>query len=279
MTHEWDVVGIGANSVDFVHLLPGYPQPFGSFAKMKIERQEILCGGQTATAMCACAKLGLRARYAGVTGTDENGRRVRQRARPPRHRSHRRHHPRRAEPVRGDSGRRNQRRSHRPVGSRRAADDARARHPGRSHRRRARAARGRRRSGGGDSRGGGGARAGVPTTSDIDRMTDRTQELIDAVSIPIFAEHVPGARLGRQRSRGCAARAAAAASSHAVRHARRARRDGARRRRHALRARVPSRGRRHDRRRRRLPRRLHLRACSAAGRPTRSCASPTPPPP
>src|SRR5215210_2034557 len=63
----WDVVGLGANSVDFVHLLPGYPQPFGSFAKMRIEKQEILCGGQTATAMCACAKLGLRAKYAGVT--------------------------------------------------------------------------------------------------------------------------------------------------------------------------------------------------------------------
>ncbi len=72
-----DVVGLGANSVDYVHLLPGYPQPFGSYAKMKIERQEVLCGGQTATAMCACARLGLRARYAGVTGTDENGRRVR----------------------------------------------------------------------------------------------------------------------------------------------------------------------------------------------------------
>jgi len=64
----WDVVGLGANSVDFVHLLPGYPQPFGSFAKMRIEKQEILCGGQTATAMCACARLGLRAKYAGVTG-------------------------------------------------------------------------------------------------------------------------------------------------------------------------------------------------------------------
>ena len=62
MTHAWDVVGIGANSVDFVHLLPGYPQPFGSFAKMKIERQEILCGGQTATAMCACARLATAAR-------------------------------------------------------------------------------------------------------------------------------------------------------------------------------------------------------------------------
>ena len=74
---EWDVVGVGANSVDFVHLLPGYPQPFGSFAKMKIQRQEILCGGQMATAMCACAGFGLRAKYVGVTGTDDNGRRVR----------------------------------------------------------------------------------------------------------------------------------------------------------------------------------------------------------
>ena len=29
---RWDVIGVGANSVDFVNLLPGYPQPFGSFA-------------------------------------------------------------------------------------------------------------------------------------------------------------------------------------------------------------------------------------------------------
>ena len=43
---------------------------------MKIERR-VLCGGQMATAMCACASLGLRSKYAGVTGTDENGRRVR----------------------------------------------------------------------------------------------------------------------------------------------------------------------------------------------------------
>ena len=32
--------------------------------------------------------------------------------------------------------------------------------------------------------------AGVPTTSDFDRVTDRTPELVAAVSIPIFAEHV-----------------------------------------------------------------------------------------
>src|SRR5437762_5625462 len=74
---RWDVVGIGANSVDFVNLLPGYPQPFGSFAKMQIRDRRVLCGGQTATAMCTCASLGLRSKYVGVSGTDENGRRIR----------------------------------------------------------------------------------------------------------------------------------------------------------------------------------------------------------
>ena len=52
---RWDVVGLGANSVDFVNLLPGYPQPFGAFAKMQIRDRRVLCGGQTATAMCTCA--------------------------------------------------------------------------------------------------------------------------------------------------------------------------------------------------------------------------------
>jgi sugar/nucleoside kinase (ribokinase family) len=32
---------------------------------------------------------------------------------------------------------------------------------------------------------------GLLITSDIDRLTDRTCDLIDAVTIPIFAEHVP----------------------------------------------------------------------------------------
>jgi len=75
---RWDVIGVGANSVDFVNLLPGYPQPFGSFAKMQIRDRRVLCGGQTATAVCTCASLGLRSKYVGVSGTDENGRRIRQ---------------------------------------------------------------------------------------------------------------------------------------------------------------------------------------------------------
>src|SRR5262249_59856668 len=74
---RWDVIGVGANSVDFVNLLPGYPQPFGSFAMMQIRNRRVLCGGQTATAICTCASLGLRSKYVGVSGTDENGRRVR----------------------------------------------------------------------------------------------------------------------------------------------------------------------------------------------------------
>jgi sulfofructose kinase len=74
---RWDVIGVGANSVDFVNLLPGYPQPFGAFAKMQIRDRRVLCGGQMATAMCTCASLGLRSKYVGVSGTDENGRRIR----------------------------------------------------------------------------------------------------------------------------------------------------------------------------------------------------------
>jgi sulfofructose kinase len=74
---RFDVIGIGENSVDFVNLLPGYPQPYGPAAKMRIRERRVLCGGQMATAMCACASLGLRAKYVGVTGTDDNGRRIR----------------------------------------------------------------------------------------------------------------------------------------------------------------------------------------------------------
>jgi sugar/nucleoside kinase (ribokinase family) len=38
--------------------------------------------------------------------------------------------------------------------------------------------------------------AGVHVTSDIDRVTPRTEELVAAVTMPIFAEHVPKALTG-----------------------------------------------------------------------------------
>lgn len=190
-TKTWDVVGLGANSVDYVHLLPGYPQPFGSFAKMRIHKQEILCGGQTATAMCACARLGLRAKYTGVTGTDDNGGRVRRELE---RRgidltdviirdAHNQFAVILVDETTGDRivlWDRDERLAMRdrelPAEAIAAArvlhvDDVDQNAAIES----ARLAR----------------NAGVLTTSDIDRITDRTGEFIAAVSIPIFAEHVP----------------------------------------------------------------------------------------
>ncbi len=71
-----DVVGIGANSVDFVHVVPAFPRPEGWHSKMRVRRRLVSCGGQTATAMATCARFGLRAVYVGVIGDDENGRRI-----------------------------------------------------------------------------------------------------------------------------------------------------------------------------------------------------------
>jgi sugar/nucleoside kinase (ribokinase family) len=141
--------------------------------------------------MCACARLGLRARYAGVTGTDENGRRVRNELR------------RRGIDltdviirdaqnqfavilVDETNGERivlwdrdeqlTLRERDLPV---EAIAQARVLHVDDVDQPAA-------------IRAAGIAREHhVPSTSDIDRLTDRTQELIDTVSIPIFAEHVP----------------------------------------------------------------------------------------
>jgi sulfofructose kinase len=76
-TRPFDVVGIGATSVDFVYQLPAYPAPTASLAKMRISHHFISCGGQVATALATCARLGLRAKFIGVTGTDDNAKRVR----------------------------------------------------------------------------------------------------------------------------------------------------------------------------------------------------------
>lgn len=74
----WDVVGLGANSIDFVYLLPAFPQSEGWLSKMRISRRFVAAGGQTATALSACAHFGLRAKYLGATGCDDNGRLARE---------------------------------------------------------------------------------------------------------------------------------------------------------------------------------------------------------
>lgn len=62
-----DVVGFGENSVDLIARVAGFPDPDG---KASLESLETLPGGQVATAMVGCARLGLSARYVGTFGTD-----------------------------------------------------------------------------------------------------------------------------------------------------------------------------------------------------------------
>jgi sulfofructose kinase len=187
----FDVVGVGANSVDYVYGLPEFPHPDTSAAKLRIQHASLSCGGQAATTLCTCAAMGLRTKYVGTIGSDENGERIRQELQ-------RRGVNMEHAYVRGVRNpfavilvddRRGERvvlwdrdpALHLSVSEIEAAlragtprlihvddtdEDAaiRAASIGRL--------------------------AGIPVTSDIERVTERTRELVAAVTIPIFAEHV-----------------------------------------------------------------------------------------
>src|SRR5215216_2032777 len=64
-----DVVGIGENSVDVVYRLPA---PLAANVKMPISDGAVRPGGQVATTLCTCARLGLRSRYIGTFGSDDH---------------------------------------------------------------------------------------------------------------------------------------------------------------------------------------------------------------
>lgn len=67
---RFDVVGVGLNATDTLLLVPRFP----AYAGKEPFTQEILSpGGQVATAMVACAALGLRVKYVGTCGDDERG--------------------------------------------------------------------------------------------------------------------------------------------------------------------------------------------------------------
>ena len=188
---RWDVVGVGANSIDFVTVVPAFPRPEGWHSKMRIRRQLVSPGGQAATTVAACAKFGLRATYIGAIGTDENGARVRDAL---------------DRFGLGGSGlvQQDARNQYAVIvideqtGERAVLwdrDEALRLQPGdvplevigsarllhvddvdqEAAIRAARHAR----------------RLGLPVTSDLDRMTDRTEELVLAVSHPIFADGLP----------------------------------------------------------------------------------------
>jgi sugar/nucleoside kinase (ribokinase family) len=195
---QWDVIGIGANSVDYVYRLPGYPEPGGANAKMRIVSHAVTCGGQVVTALATCAALGLRTKYVGAIGSDGNGTRVRDEL------------SRRAinadDIVACDATNQfavillDDRAGERIVlwdrderllaGLRHLPEEtlasARLLHVDDVDQDAAiRAATI-------------GRAAGIPVTSDIDRVTDRTGELVTAVSTAILAEHVPPALTGEK---------------------------------------------------------------------------------
>ncbi len=65
-----DIVGVGLNATDTVIRLPHFPA-FNS--KVEFRVSEVLPGGQVASAVIACARWGLKARYAGKIGDDRRG--------------------------------------------------------------------------------------------------------------------------------------------------------------------------------------------------------------
>ena len=67
----FDVVGIGINVIDYLFQIPHFPEPN---TKMDALGATIQGGGLTATAMVACARLGVRTRYIGKFGSNEIGR-------------------------------------------------------------------------------------------------------------------------------------------------------------------------------------------------------------
>ena len=66
----FDAVGFGLNSIDLLTVVAEHPRPN---TKQRLQRFARLPGGQAATAMVTCARLGWRARYVGRFGGDELG--------------------------------------------------------------------------------------------------------------------------------------------------------------------------------------------------------------
>src|SRR5438477_2074701 len=68
---EFDVVGVGLNATDTLLIVPHFPAYAG---KVPFEDEFLSPGGQMASALVACARLGLRTKYIGAVGDDLRGR-------------------------------------------------------------------------------------------------------------------------------------------------------------------------------------------------------------
>ena len=71
MSRRFDVVGVGLNATDTVLLVSRFP---GLGGKTPFAKEVLSPGGQVASALAACQKLGLRTKYIGSVGDDERGR-------------------------------------------------------------------------------------------------------------------------------------------------------------------------------------------------------------
>jgi sulfofructose kinase len=189
----WDVIGIGESSVDEVYRVPG---ALGPNVKLRITSRQIRYGGQVATTLATCASLGLRAAFIGSAGDDDHAYGLCQALetrgvdttllirRSARHR-------RAIVLVNEQTGDRTvlwerdaQLSLHPDELPRAIIERARLLHVDDVDVDAAVVAAGIAR------------RAGIPVTSDIDHVNERTCSLIEAVTVPIFAEHVPRALTG-----------------------------------------------------------------------------------
>ena len=66
----YDVAGLGLNAVDHLCVVPHFPQFDSKLKMLDFSRQG---GGQAATAMVTCQRLGLKTRYLGKVGDDAFG--------------------------------------------------------------------------------------------------------------------------------------------------------------------------------------------------------------
>lgn len=67
----FDILGLGCTAVDELLFVAAYPAADG---KARVQRRERHCGGLTATALIAAARLGGKCAFAGVLGEDEQSR-------------------------------------------------------------------------------------------------------------------------------------------------------------------------------------------------------------
>jgi sugar/nucleoside kinase (ribokinase family) len=67
---EFDAVGFGLNAVDHLVVVPAYP---AFDTKVRLQAHVQAAGGQTASAMAALSRLGMRSAYAGRFGSDAEG--------------------------------------------------------------------------------------------------------------------------------------------------------------------------------------------------------------